>query len=169
MLAFILIKFILYPGVGFVLDTESPVVAVVSGSMEHNGKDYDSWWNSKNSQYEDFNITKDMFAEFPFSNGFNTGDLMILKGKNSSELEPGDVIVFKGGEQHPIIHRIVTKTKSEEQYFFSTKGDNTQSQHPYEKSITEERIVGNAVFRIPFLGYVKIAATKLLNSIPFSN
>ena len=32
-LAFLLIKFIVYPGLGFLLETEYPVVAVVSGSM----------------------------------------------------------------------------------------------------------------------------------------
>ena len=35
-LAFILIKFVLYPGLGFILGTGYPVVAVVSESMDHN-------------------------------------------------------------------------------------------------------------------------------------
>ena len=47
-LAFILVKFILYPGFGFLLQTSHPVVAVMSGSMEHNGN-FDEWpsgtWN----------------------------------------------------------------------------------------------------------------------------
>jgi len=34
-LAFVLIKFIVYPGLGFMLGTSHPIVAVVSGSMEH--------------------------------------------------------------------------------------------------------------------------------------
>ena len=34
-LAFVLIKFIVYPGLGLLLDTSHPVVAVVSSSMEH--------------------------------------------------------------------------------------------------------------------------------------
>jgi len=34
-LAFVLIKFIVYPGLGFLLTTSHPVVAVVSSSMEH--------------------------------------------------------------------------------------------------------------------------------------
>ena len=36
-LAFVLIKFIVYPGLGLILSTSHPVVAVVSESMEHNG------------------------------------------------------------------------------------------------------------------------------------
>lgn len=34
-LAFIIIKFLVYPGLGFLLNTSHPIVAVVSGSMEH--------------------------------------------------------------------------------------------------------------------------------------
>ena len=34
-LAFILIKFIVYPGLGLALGTSYPIVAVVSNSMEH--------------------------------------------------------------------------------------------------------------------------------------
>jgi signal peptidase I len=35
LLAFLVIKFIIYPGLGFVFNTSYPIVAVVSGSMEH--------------------------------------------------------------------------------------------------------------------------------------
>lgn len=34
-LAFVIIKFLVYPGLGFALQTSHPIVAVVSGSMEH--------------------------------------------------------------------------------------------------------------------------------------
>ncbi len=34
-LAFVIIKFIVYSGLGFMLSTSHPIVAVVSGSMEH--------------------------------------------------------------------------------------------------------------------------------------
>ena len=33
--AFLLIKFIIFPGLGLILGTKFPIVAVVSGSMEH--------------------------------------------------------------------------------------------------------------------------------------
>ena len=33
--AFLIIKFLVYPALGFVLSTTHPVVAVISGSMEH--------------------------------------------------------------------------------------------------------------------------------------
>ena len=34
-LAFVIIKFLVYPGLGFIMQTSYPIVAVVSGSMEH--------------------------------------------------------------------------------------------------------------------------------------
>ena len=34
-LAFVIVKFLIYPGLGLVLHTTHPVVAVVSGSMDH--------------------------------------------------------------------------------------------------------------------------------------
>ena len=161
-LAFILIKFLVYPGLGFVLATGSPVVAVVSGSMEHNS-DFDSWWSEKTKQYELFNITQENFETFNFKNGFNKGDLMLLKGKSPEELKVGDVIVFRGGEADPVIHRIVSKEEVGNQAIFSTKGDNNANQLVYEKTITEERVLGKAIVRIPYLGYVKIAFSSLIN------
>ena len=45
-LAFVLIKFLIYPGIGLVLQTDLPVVAVVSESMDHN-----MVWNDAAQQY----------------------------------------------------------------------------------------------------------------------
>lgn len=164
-LAFILIKFVVYPGLGFIFQTESPVVAVVSKSMEHSTGDFDDWWQGKARQYSQFNITKNDFENFTLQGGFKKGDLMLLRGVNPEKLKPGEIIVFKGGETDPIIHRVVTKTKIGEQYIFSTIGDNNNNQLTYERNITEERIVGKTILRIPFLGYVKIAFTSIVSQI----
>ena len=40
-IAFILVKFLIYPGLGFILGTTHPVVAVISGSMEHEVQGFD--------------------------------------------------------------------------------------------------------------------------------
>ncbi|MEM4366383.1 MAG: hypothetical protein QXN46_02190, partial [Candidatus Woesearchaeota archaeon] len=48
-LAFVLIKFVFYPVLGWSLGTAYPIVAVVSGSMEHDGR-FDEWWNSQTAQ-----------------------------------------------------------------------------------------------------------------------
>jgi len=160
-LAFIIIKFLVYPGLGFLLDTQNPVVAVVSGSMEHN-KQFDEWWSSKKAFYEPLNITEE---NLQFKNGFKKGDLMILKGRDPGKLNVGEVIVFRGGTRDPVIHRIISKKMVEDEYIFSTKGDNNEKQLPYEKSITQDQIIGKAFLRIPILGYVKIIFTEMIDLI----
>src|SRR3989338_5801585 len=84
-IAFFLIKFIVYPGLGLLLSTTHPIVAVVSSSMEHE-LPLDNWWNSQRAWYEEKNITKEMFLTYPLKNGFNKGDIMILKGKKASDI-----------------------------------------------------------------------------------
>ena len=182
LIAFVVIKFLVYPGLGFVLSTSNPIVAVVSCSMEHgvtncggegeprlcgrtyeDGKsDFDSYWERCGSWYENQGMLKENFLDFRFSEGFGKGDLMILKGTDPEDLKVGDVIVFLGGSNEPIIHRITSKRKEGESYTFATKGDNNGNQLAYEKSIPEKRIIGRAVLRVPFLGYVKIIFTEIV-------
>ena len=47
-LAFIIVKFLIYPGLGLILGTGFPIVAVVSGSMEHGNNDFSAWWEDNN-------------------------------------------------------------------------------------------------------------------------
>lgn len=165
-LAFVLIKFVVYPGLGLILSTSHPIVAVVSGSMEHNNMDVDEWWSNNDEWYLEHNITKDEFLMFPIKNGFNKGDIMVLKGKKAKDIKVGDVIVFQGGKADPIIHRVVRKWKKEDQYYFQTKGDNNADSISGnlldEMNISEEKVIGNASFKIPFLGYIKIWFVELL-------
>ena len=176
-LAFIIIKFLVYPGLGFVFQTTHPVVAVVSGSMEHDGSFVD-WWSSpaicinkkcfQKEWYENQNITKINFKSFSFKNGFNKGDIIILRGTDPKNIKQGDVIVFYGRLSDPIIHRVIKIIKKDNKYYFKTKGDHNMDQDNI--NITEEMTVGyekyektsKAVFRIPLLGYIKICFVKLL-------
>ena len=115
-LAFILIKFIVYPVLGAVLGTGFPVVAVVSGSMEHEGS-FDDWWSSEaqcpgsctqEQWYTQKEISKKEFREYPFKNGFNKGDIMVLKGMEPKNIKRGDILIFqKSNKKDPIIHRVI--------------------------------------------------------------
>jgi len=164
--AIIVIKFLIYPGLGLALGTSHPVVAVVSGSMEHDGS-FDEWWNSAadgGSQEEYYNalgISLIEFKEFPFKNGFNKGDVMILKKPKT--LKIGDILVFKSYKPDPIIHRIVAVDGDT----FTTKGDHNTRIYDVgffdETDITMDKVVGKAVFRIPYIGYVKIWFVDLIN------
>ncbi|MBU0535706.1 MAG: signal peptidase I, partial [Nanoarchaeota archaeon] len=164
-----------------ILGTSFPIVAVVSNSMDHDGMGFDTWWDAKHVWYEENNITQDQFHEFDFRNGFNKGDIMVLLGVNG--VDTGDVVVFWGGKKEPIIHRVVSKWDSDSSLHFQTKGDrNSRPIEAYtnsagaivqkgtpgaikvldETDISRDDLVGKAVFRIPYLGYIKIWFIDLL-------
>lgn len=168
-LAFILIKYIVYPGLGLLLGTSFPVVAVVSGSMEHDGS-FDQWWSSQadcgnvcaqSEYYAMYNITKEEFKEFSFKNGFNKGDIMVLI--RPANIKVGDIVVFWSGSNDPIIHRIIAKKDR----IYQTKGDHNvksmSSLYLDEYNVAEEKLIGKAVIKIPLLGYVKIIFVEILN------
>ena len=158
-LAFVLIKFIVYPGLGFLLTTSHPVVAVVSESMEHNLR-FDDWWEKNGKWYSENGISKRGFETFSLKNGFNEGDIMILVGRESKDIVIGDVIVFTSSRKDPIIHRVVNKTQTDSKYYFKTKGDNNgepiKTSILDETKISEDIIIGKAIIRVPLLGYIKI-------------
>ncbi|MBS3102671.1 signal peptidase I [Candidatus Woesearchaeota archaeon] len=166
-LAFILIKFIVYPGLGLLLSTSHPIVAVVSESMEHKAN-FDEWWNKNGGWYLEKGIKKEDFLQFSLKNGFNKGDIMVLVGKTPRDVEVGEVIVFMSHRERPradpIIHRVVAKSENNSRIIFETKGDNNNNQINTcngdsctdETDIWEKQVIGKAVLKIPFLGYIKI-------------
>jgi signal peptidase I len=165
-IAYVLIRFIIYPGLGLVLGTNYPIVAVVSGSMEHD-VGFDEWWNIHQEAYLNYGITKEEFMEFGFRNGFNKGDIMILRGQDPSKIDVGETLVFYSAiKPEPIIHRIINIRETEDGYVYTTKGDHNGDIHPFEKNIPQTDIVGTAVLRVPFLGWIKIGFVCLLNMIP---
>ncbi len=189
-LAFIIIRFVIYPVLGVMLGTSFPVVAVVSESMEHglhNGeicgqefnsfpRGFDSYWNICGYWYEDKGITKEEFVNFRLHNGFNKGDIIVLWRANEKNLDIGDILVFWGSRPQPIIHRIVdigeeTNSAGEIVPFYQTKGDHNRDSFSgslSETHISQDRVVGQALFKIPFLGWIKIAFVDLLQFLGFN-
>ena len=157
LLAFLIVKFLVYPGLGLMLGTTHPVVAVVSGSMHHDS-DFERWYQERGSWY---NFSKEEIKEWPFSNGFNRGDIMILK--KAKNIRIGDIIVFYGNSNNPIIHRVVFIGDD----YYQTKGDNNFDSFSQlgEVNIKKEKIIGEAIGRVPLLGYVKILFSEVLGGI----
>ncbi len=105
----------------------------------------------KNGIYEDYGIGLEDAKSWSLKNGFNKGDVIFVVGDKS--LEIGDVIVFDSGGRttHPVIHRIIS-LKDE----ITTKGDNNQQLLSFEKGISQEQVLGKAVFRVPWIGWIKL-------------
>ncbi|MDP3734696.1 MAG: hypothetical protein Q8R37_05700 [Nanoarchaeota archaeon] len=171
--AFLLIRFIIYPVLGVLLGTSFPIVAVISESMEHGIHDnvlcgeyreqfhesFDNYWDFCGNWYEAKGISRTEFQRFPFRNGFNKGDVIILWRANDRNLDVGDVLVFQGNRPQPIIHRIVKSYTDEGEQFYQTKGDHNKEMltGSYgETRIDQERIFGKGILRIPYLGWIKI-------------
>ena len=129
------------------LRTNSPLVVVISGSMEP------TYYGSTRTEND---LRKDM---------------LIVQGAEPSTIKVGDVIVFNyinhTVEDIPIVHRVTRVYQDNEtgDYWFSTKGDNPYSNNGFaipevyygnlridELNIHESRLVGKIVGRIPYLG-----------------
>lgn len=154
----IIFAIVLNKGMGLILDTDLPIVAVMTSSMVH-----DSTTNYRHYQFlqEKFNYTQEEINSWPIKNGFNPGDVLIIKGVPTEEIEVGDVIVFKHKDQPvPIIHRVVDI----ENGYPYTKGDHNPVMDPDCKLFDREvvgcwdraEIKGKAVLWIPFLGVPKL-------------
>jgi len=155
-------KFIVLPLLGLMLGTPFPMVAVVSSSMEHDGS-FDSWWYANGAWYmNNQNITKEQFMQFPQHDGFNKGDVFIVKGVPFDNIKVGDVIVYNiPGKSDPIIHRIISISDNT----LTTKGDANSGQLSFELSVKEEQLKGIAKYRIPYLGWFKVALVELANAV----
>ncbi|MFH1276682.1 MAG: signal peptidase I [Candidatus Woesearchaeota archaeon] len=171
--AFLVIRFLLYPLLGLVLGTSFPIVAVVSESMEHGLHDellcgqqfleyqesYDNYWEVCGNWYEEIGISKEQFKKFSFNDGFNKGDVILLWRANKDNIKVGDILVFQSTKPQPIIHRAVKIWEEDSQTFYQTKGDHNSDsiQGDFgETKINENRVYGKGLLRIPYLGWIKI-------------
>lgn len=180
--AFVVIRFVVYPLLAVLLGTQYPIVAVVSESMEHQvsngvlcgnqmpGFSYslDNYWKICGKWYEEKGISLEQFQTFPFRDGFDKGDVIILWRANKNNLDLGDILVFQGNRPQPIIHRIVMITEEGGNYFYQTKGDHNSGSIDGlggETRINEDRIVGRAIARIPYLGWMKILFVNVVKPL----
>ena len=166
-LAFILIRVVFFSLASFATGSPMPFVVIESCSMNHPGffGDFESWWQSYGSWYEEQNITKEQFQEFKYNLGMKMGDIIVVSKRGGINL--GDVIIFQTNKEatsvRPIIHRAISLGP------LATKGDYNSKQltlanNAYridETSIGQEQVIGRAVFKIPRLGWVKLIFVKI--------
>ncbi len=181
---------------GSVMNTDRPVVTVVSCSMY---PDYDvgDIIGVQGTGYENIEVGDVIVYEVPnkveFSvagekhvlNESNAADyteagavklvqvdgdskaaIVSIDGRNAKMVE-GKTFDYNGqtfevnsvsGMDIPVIHRVIRKNSDH----LETQGDNTIGQHEFEKHIEPNQIHGEAVFKIPRIGLVKILAIDIL-------
>ncbi|MHA1988180.1 MAG: signal peptidase I [Promethearchaeota archaeon] len=130
--------FLIYFIMQLALNTNNPMVVVVSGSMEPN-------------------LHK---GDLLFLRGIDAENIR----NGTIEGKEGDIIVFDAqglpgwfhAPPEPIVHRVVDK-KYDNGWFFLTKGDANHDADPVW--VPETRIFGVVVGRIPYIGWVKIILT----------
>jgi signal peptidase I len=169
-LAFVIIKFLVYPGLGFILATTHPIVAVVSSSMEHPETNFDDWWlrtcpdGKQKDIYSKSGISKSMFLGFDYRNGFSKGDIMLLRSAKNTEI--GDIVVFQTTKRpEPIIHRVIEVKGSPGDMTYKTKGDNNCGSADFEQNIQKDTMIGKTLFKVPLLGWIKIGFVKILQLV----
>jgi len=146
-LAIILIKFVFFPLLSLLTGTVLPLVIVESCSMYHNENGMEEV--IQKNFYKQNGIILDHTNEWDFKNGLNKGDVIFVVGDKT--IEKGDVIIFNGGTNHPIIHRLMDENEP-----YSTYGDHNTGQLNVEKQISPNQLVGKAIFKIPYIGWIKL-------------
>ena len=156
--------------VGIEIKYIAPLVAYVSISMSHDSE-FNQWWDNAGKWYSDNGIDRNQFSTFPFSNGINKGDILIVKGVNYDEIKVGDIIVFWSERKDPIAHRVTKKWEENGVYFFQTKGDNYKTNYvPIKSTVLDEtkipqaKVIGVVNKRIPKIGWLKINYVEFLNT-----
>jgi signal peptidase I len=150
----ILIAFIANQALAYALDTDLPVVAVVSSSMTHDSTTPQVFyqWLQDNMNY-----SKSYIDSWPVHDGFVIGDLPIIEG--STKYNIGDVIVYSIPDQSvPIIHRIISVNPDGS---FMTKGDHNSGLLPFEHSVKLSQAHGKVIFIVPKLGYFKVIVSRI--------
>ena len=85
--------------------------------------------------------------------------MIILWRANKNNLDVGDVLIFQGSKPQPLIHRVVKVWEEDSQTYYQTKGDHNSgsiSGSLGEEKISEDRLYGKGVIRVPYLGWIKI-------------
>ena len=153
----VLIVFGFWYGSQLVLNTQYPILAVVTGSMciPYDGN-CDGW-------------------SHPFDRTLHVGDLIIVQGVNPADLSAdypnSDIIVFRkpGNPDELIVHRIVAVNEVGGKLYFRTKGDGNGNKWPnipqpveYDPwqeengvpGVSEDNVMGKVILRVALVGKI---------------
>ncbi len=137
---------LIYTGLGFAFGTSSPMVIVVSGSMEplyHRGDVIALFGaNTQNTQAQEAELNLPTLQNIPFSEfavpeysqtsettaGFILDKIKFNSGQEIKITKTGAIVVyFSELSQIPIIHRAIAKIHVQDGYYILTKGDSVNN------------------------------------------
>ena len=102
---------------------------------------------------------------------FSRGDIIIIKKVNENEikqLEEGTIIEYKVSTGSSIVHRIINIDYYDNEYIYTTKGDNNVSADT--DKVKENQIKGIVKYTIPYIGFPSVLFSQyVLNVNPIVN
>lgn len=125
------------------LDTQTPMVVVVSGSME------------PEINKGDLLFLRGMDAEhIKEQDSDHEGDIIVYDAKG----------LWEGAPEEPIVHRVVDKYYEDGRWYFITKGDANAKVD--KEPVSASRILGVVCGKVPYVGWVKIVMSDYGLFIP---
>jgi len=86
------------------------------------------------------------------------GDLVVVRGINSSQIKVGDIILFKSPSEPEklIVHRVIKIHLINGELYFETKGDNNSvSDYKFWGWLVPARnVIGIVIYRIQYVGWI---------------
>lgn len=84
----------------------------------------------------------------------NIGDAILIQKTSAEDIKVGDMIAFYQGKdlKSTVSHRVIEIYKENGNISFQTKGDNVEKKDPF--IVESKHLIGKAVFRIPYIGYL---------------
>lgn len=172
-IAFLIWNLAIIPSFKFFTKSPTPIVTVMTNSMEHY-VEFDEWWIKHKGPYTEKGIEKENFTNFSYFNGLNVGDMILVISKEPEDIEIGDILIFESKIEEIIIHRVIYKHIEDSLYFgdrylFQTKGDNhfisIKQFYLDERRIPIQRINGVGILRIKYIGLPKVWLYSLKEKI----
>ena len=82
------------------------------------------------------------------------GDAVIMQKVQPEDIKVGDIIAFypKDDAKTSVSHRVIEIYNNDGKLYFQTKGDNVEHKDPF--IVDSKNLIGRAVFKIPYLGYM---------------
>lgn len=108
-----------------------------------------------------FGVQPTLVSGMSMEPAIRAGDIVIVRDVPAEEIVVGDVIRFRHEGVH-VVHRVVEIQETQEGRVFVTRGDANDVLDP---PLTEDRVEGVVVAVIPKVGWVAIAARRLIGAI----